>query len=49
MPAINMSGLDTQTAPMGAVEDVVKDYVGGFLTATEAIDIVTAIVHEWRA
>lgn len=49
MPVIDMSGFDTQTQPMYAVEDVVKDYVGRFLTAAETVDIVTAIVHEWRA
>lgn len=48
MPRIDMAGLDTQHAPMYAVEDVVNDCHGGFISPLEAVEIINAIVCEWR-
>ena len=48
MPAIDMSGLDTQRAPMDAIESVVADYNGGFTNSVETLSIINAIVTEWR-
>lgn len=48
MPVIDMSGLDTQQAPMNAIAEVLNDYNGGFTNSVETLSIVNAIVSEWR-
>lgn len=48
MPVIDMSGFDTQRAPMDAIESVLNDYNGGFTNSVETLAIVNAIVTEWR-
>ena len=48
MPALDMTGLDTQTAPMDAIAEVLNDYNGGFTNAIEAVALVNAITTEWR-
>lgn len=48
MPAIDMTGLDTQRAPMDSIESVLTDYNGGFTNSVETLSIINAIVTEWR-
>lgn len=48
MAAIDMTGLDTQTAPMDAIAEVLNDYHGGFTNAIEVVALVNAITTEWR-
>ncbi len=48
MPVIDLAGLDTQRAPMDAIESVLADYNGGFTNSVETLSIVNAIVTEWR-
>ena len=45
---IDMTGLDTQTAPMDAIAEVLNDYHGGFTNAIETVALVNAITTEWR-
>jgi hypothetical protein len=48
MPVLDMAGLDTQTAPMDAIAEVLNDYHGGFTNAVETVALVNAITTEWR-
>jgi hypothetical protein len=48
MPIIDMTGLDTQLAPMKAIHEVLSDYYNGFINSKEALSIVNAIACEWR-
>jgi hypothetical protein len=48
MPVIDMTGLDTQLAPMKAIDEVVGDYTNGFINSKEALGIINAIVCEWK-
>lgn len=48
MPTIDMTGLDTQSAPMAAVHEVLNDHYNGFINSTEAMGIINAIAIEWR-
>jgi len=48
MPVINMTGLNTQAAPMDAIESILVDHQGGFINHVEALSIINAIVCEWR-
>ena len=48
MPVINMTGLNTQVAPMDAIESILVDHQGGFINHVEALSIINAIVCEWR-
>jgi hypothetical protein len=48
MPVIDMTGLQTQTAPMKAIDEVVGDYANGFINSKEALGIINAIVCEWK-
>lgn len=48
MPAIDMSGLDTQTKPMDAICEVLNDYHEGFISPLEAVGVINAIATEWR-
>ena len=48
MPTIDMTGLNTQTAPMDAVAEILNDYHGGFINSIEAMSIINAITVEWR-
>lgn len=48
MPVIDMSGFKTQTEPMKAIEETLKDYKDGFLSGLEALGIINAISTEWR-
>lgn len=48
MPTIDMTGLNTQQAPMDAISEVLNDYHGGFINAMEAMGIINAVATEWR-
>lgn len=48
MPVLDMTGLNTQTAPMDAIAEVLNDYNNGFTNSVETLSIVNAIVTEWR-
>jgi hypothetical protein len=48
MPVIDMTGLDTQLAPMKAIHEVLSDYYNGFINSKEALGIINAIACEWR-
>lgn len=48
MPVINMTGLDTQSAPMAAIAEVLGDHYKGFTSSVETLNIINAITIEWR-
>lgn len=48
MSVIDMSGLNTQIAPMDAIESILQDHHEGCLNHIEALSIINAIVCEWR-
>ena len=48
MPVINMSGFDTQKEPMKAIDEVLQDFYGDFINSREAIEIINAIMCEWK-
>jgi hypothetical protein len=48
MPVIDMTGLDTQSAPMKAIHEVLNDHYNGFINPKEALGIINAIACEWR-
>lgn len=48
MPVIDLTGIDTQLAPMYGIEEVLRDYRGGFASGVETLNIISAIVTEWR-
>lgn len=48
MPVIDMSGLDTQSAPMKAIDNILKEYHQGFLSGIETLNAITAISIEWH-
>lgn len=45
---LDLTGFDTQSAPMSAIAEVLNDYHGGFNNAVETVALVNAIVTEWR-
>lgn len=48
MPSIDMTGLDTQSAPMAAITEVLNDHYNGFTSSIETLNIINAIAIEWR-
>lgn len=48
MPVIDMTGLDTQSAPMKAIDDILKEYHNGFLSGIEALNIISIVSIEWK-
>lgn len=48
MPILEMSGFDTQHDAMAAIDMVVEDYEGGFISGIEFIHAVKAINVEWK-
>lgn len=48
MPVIDLAGLDTQLAPMAAIYEVLTDYGNGFTSGVETLNIISAVVTEWR-
>lgn len=48
MPVIDMTGLNTQSAPMDAISVILGDHYNGFINSTEAMGIINAIAIEWR-
>lgn len=48
MPVIDMTGLDTQQAPMDAICEVLNDYHGNFINSVEALGIINAVAVEWK-
>ena len=48
MASIDMTGLDTQRAPMKAVDDILKEYHQGFLSGIETLNAITAISIEYH-
>ena len=48
MTVIDLSGFNTQTEPMSAIEMVLTDYQQSFLDPKEALSIINAIAVEWR-
>lgn len=48
MPVLDMSGFDTQQAPMKAIDDVLKEYSQGFLSGVETLNAITAISIEYH-
>jgi len=48
MPVIDLAGLDTQLAPMAAIHEVLTDYGNGFTSGVETLNIISAVVTEWR-
>ena len=48
MPVIDMTGLDTQIAPMKAIDEILTDYYEGSINSREAIEIINAINYEWK-
>ena len=48
MPVIDMTGLQTQIAPMNAIHEVLNDYTNGFINSKEALGIINAIACEWK-
>ena len=45
---LDMTGLDTQTKAMEAIEMFIEDYNNGFISGMELIMGVKAIHQEWR-
>lgn len=48
MPTINLEGFDTQSAPMKAITEVVKDYFECSVSSREAMNYIFAICEEWN-
>jgi hypothetical protein len=48
MPALDMTGLDTQGDAMAAIDMMVEDYDNGFISGIELIHAVKAINTEWK-
>lgn len=48
MPVIDMAGLNTQSAPMSAIAEVLNDHYNGFTSSVETLNIINAITIEWR-
>ena len=48
LASIDLTGFDTQSAPMSAIAEVLNDYNSGFTNSVETLAIVNAIVTEWR-
>lgn len=48
MPVIDMGGLNTQAAPVDAIECVLEDFEAGHITGSEFAVIVRDIITEWR-
>lgn len=48
MPTINLDGFNTQVAPMKAVDEVLRDYYEGCVSAREAMEYINAINCEWK-
>lgn len=47
MPVIDMTGLNTQSAPMAAIDEVLKDHFNGFTSPAETLNLISAISIEW--
>lgn len=45
---LDMSGLDTQSDAMGAVDMMIQDYEEGFMSGIEFITAIKAINCEWK-
>ena len=45
---VDLKGFDTQLAPMAAIEEILNDCHGEFISPKMAVIYITAIVHEWR-
>lgn len=45
---LNMTGFDTQSDAMSAIDMVVEDYQNGFMSGIEFITAVKAINIEWK-
>lgn len=45
---INLEGLNTQTAPVDAIAEIVEDVKGGFVNPLTALNYIEAIIIEWR-
>ena len=48
MPVIDMTGLNTQQAPMKAIDDILKEYHQGVLSGIEALNIISVISIEYH-
>lgn len=48
MPVISLEGLDTQLAPMKAIDEILRDYYEGSINSREAVEIINAINYEWK-
>jgi hypothetical protein len=48
MPVIDLSGFDTQLAPMDAIAEALNDYHNGFTSSIETLGIISAITTEWK-
>jgi hypothetical protein len=48
VPVIDTTGLDTQLAPMKAVDDILKEYHQGVLSGIEALNIISVISIEYH-
>ena len=47
MPSINLSGFDTQSAPMAAIAEIISDCYNGHVSPKMAIDYINAVCCEW--
>jgi hypothetical protein len=48
MPVIDMTGLDTQLAPMKAIDEILSDYANGFVSGKEALTLIDIVNYEWK-
>lgn len=48
MPTINLSGFNTQVAPMKAIDEILRDYYEGSVNSREAMEYINAINCEWK-
>jgi hypothetical protein len=47
MPKINLNGMDTQSAPMAAIAEIITDCYNGHVSPKMAIDYINAVCCEW--
>lgn len=47
MPTIDLTGFNTQSAPMAAIAEVLTDYYEGSVNSREAMEYINAITIEW--
>lgn len=45
---INLDGFNTQSAPMDAIEEIVRDVDEGFVNPLVAINYIRSVCIEWR-